>query len=336
MSTAFPRGAGIEDATSSSEKKRLTISDEDNLFGAQASKRLKRIEIKEDKKLKRRKLEKSADLDEKLSKAGLGMAKAAEGGSGSHKVKIESMSYAKYSIGSLALGYILHIAENYAVVSLPGGLTGTLQYGELSDVCYNQHRQSEKKKLVSSSSTAYGGGGGGGPRGSKGHDRERDRDASRTPISDLLTPMQPVRVYVLGTTESKKSGKKSLALSMRLSLVHRGMALKHLMIGVPIAAAVASVEDNGYLMNGGIPDVNFFLPSNRVPSAFGRLELGSTLGCVVHEVNEGSRTVVLRAHPKSVREALMFGSKLAFNNLLPGHLMNIVVDKVVQVSSFIY
>ena len=51
-------------------------------------------------------------------------------------VKIEHISFAKYTPGTLALGYILQIIEDAVVVSLPGGFTGTISYQEISDVCF--------------------------------------------------------------------------------------------------------------------------------------------------------------------------------------------------------
>ena len=90
-------------------------------------------------------------------------------------------------------------------------------------------------------------------------------------------------------------------------------------------------EDDGYIMTTGIPDITFFLKNKHIPSTMGKFALGRIVDCLIERVNEGSRTVLLRTHHKSVREALTFGGKLSFNNLLPGQLMNIVVDKVVKV-----
>ena len=47
------------------------------------------------------------------------------------------MTYTKYTAGVMAYGYILQLTDSCAVVSLPGGVTGTIAHAEVSDVCYS-------------------------------------------------------------------------------------------------------------------------------------------------------------------------------------------------------
>ena len=71
------------------------------------------------------------------------------------------------------------------------------------------------------------------------------------PIESLVSPKQLVRCYVLGAstqTGSKKDNyRKNIPLSMRQSLLHRGLAFKHFLPGFPIQGCVASKEDHGYV-----------------------------------------------------------------------------------------
>ena len=72
-----------------------------------------------------------------------------------------------------------------------------------------------------------------------------------------------VRCQVIAQIERADSKRKTLALSMRSSLINRGLALKHLMVGFPISGCVTSKEDHGYIVSAGVSGVTFFLPFNK-------------------------------------------------------------------------
>jgi len=303
MSTPFPRNAPSSGFASGSKRSSSAPVD-DALFG---SKRLKRVETRLMKGDKPNQLQKSGGSGLLAAGMGLGMVKAS---GGEHNVmKIENLTFSKYTVGVLAMGYVLSLTKTHVIVSLPGGVTGSVIFSELSDVV-SRFPHIHVSKKSSSGGVTY------------------------PSIDKLIAPLEPVQVYVLGSVDGGDSArtKKTLQLSMRLSLVHRGLALKHMLVGGMLPATVSSVEDEGYVMSAGIPGVTFFMPMRKVPASLGRLVLGRTIRCVIDNVNENSRAVILRAHPKSVREALTFGAKLGFTNLMPGNLVTVVVDKVVQVS----
>lgn len=146
----------------------------------------------------------------------------------------------------------------------------------------------------------------------------------------MLRLHQPVCCIVMGQIEH--AGKKSLALSMRASLLHRSLTLQHLLPGFPIVGCVGSREDHGYLVSAGISGVIFFLPFKAVPESLGGRDIpvGRPLDCIVDTVNEMARSVTLRAHVKAVSEATAKGSQLPFLALRAGMLVNAVVEKVIQ------
>jgi hypothetical protein len=61
-------------------------------------------------------------------------------------------------------------------------------------------------------------------------------------VEELLVVHQVVRCYVLEKGEGKH---KTLSLSLRTSLVNRGLSFKHLSSGFPLTACVVSKEDHG-------------------------------------------------------------------------------------------
>lgn len=298
-------------------------------------KRTKRIEIVKPKDAKKKKtgnVTAAASLNAALTGAmGLGMTRP----SGNSKtLKIDNVSFGKYTTGTLALGFILQIMDNFLVISLPGGITGTVSISEISDSLYRLSAESanEGKK-------------------SKNVQLKGSLQIGLPDIKTLVSPMQPVRCYVINVIEKSESKKKSLVLSMRSALVNRGLALKHLLPGFPISGCVSSKEDHGYVISGGVSGVTFFLPFKAVPAALAlvvtetakgtsnsvdaptgeNLPIGQPVECVVEAVNEAARSVSLRAQRKATAETVTRGPLLPFNALCPGMKFGVVVEKIAQV-----
>lgn len=304
-------------------------------------KRTKRIEIVKPKIIKKKSGNVSAAALVKnplVGSMGLGMARS----SGNSKaLKIDPISFSKYTIGTLALGYILQIMDNFVVVSLPGGVTGTVAVSEISD---SLHRINAEQIQAN-----------GGKKIAKG--------TSLLPeLSTIVSLMQPVRCYVLDVVEKGENKKKSLVLSMRSLLVNRGLAMKHMLPGFPISGCISSKEDHGYIVAAGVSAVTFFLPFKAVPAALSLitqpttstaittvilpgttsttvtplpatdLPIGQPIECIVEAVNESARSVTLRAQRKATAESVTKGALLPFNALCPGMKFHINVENIAQVN----
>lgn len=309
ISAPFPRGGGGQGSEPKRGREVAFTVKSDDLFGA---KRLKRVEVlSAPKKAQKGKDKKNGASSDSKKPLAIGLGQVIELGGDRKVTKIEQLTFNKFTQGCLVLGYVLSITPEHALISLPGGTTGRVAYSEISDHCYRIASDAETAEALST----------------------RKSKMAKYNIAALLTPRTPVKCYVLGEAVDKKSAKtkKTLELSLRLSLVNRGIALKHLVEGTTIAATVSSEEDGGYVMSAGIPDVSFFLPADKIPASKGRLVPGATHECVVQRCNHASRAVTLRGHPKSVREATVLGAHTSFHHLLPGLLVNIIIDKVVQV-----
>lgn len=249
---------------------------------------------------------------------GLGMTRS----SGSNKgLKIDHVTFSKYTPGTLALGFVLYIRDDYIAISLPGGSVGHVYYPEVSDTTHTLVGQSTK---------------------------DAKKSASLLPaMRTLVSVMQPVRCYVLAVNEKSETQRKTLILSMRSSLVNRGLAIKHLIPGFPISGCIVSKEDHGYVLSAGISGVTFFLPFKAVPLSLeapekrveeasavptgGDLTIGQPIECVVDSANETARSVTVRAQRKAVSEGITKGNLLPFNGLSPGMKFVVTVDKVAQV-----
>lgn len=311
---------------------------EESIFGLKRTRRIEVMKSKDGTKKKSNTVSAAAILKSPLAGAiGLGMTRS----SGNNKaLKIDNVSFTKYTPGTLAMGYILQIMDAFIVVSLPGGVTGTVSITELSDT---MHRLSTELTGIIKV-------------------KKQSRNAVQIglpKITTIVSAMQPVRCYVLDVNPGADKKKKSLVLSMRSSLVNRGLAMKHMAPGFPISGCISSKEDHGYIVSGGVSGVNFFLPFKAVPLALligydatavaagtgsngsnsgtliptaADLSIGQPIECVIEAVNEAARSVTLRAQRKATAETITKGILLPFNALCPGMKFHVVVEKVAQVS----
>jgi len=253
---SFPRGGAPSKASDGkSRASGIPKVDPDALFGNK--KRLARIEDRSGDKKKAR-----ADALQTIGLAqavGAGMTKQL-----TNTLKVEAVSFNKYQAGCLALGYVLQIFDNKALVSLPGGAVGAVELEEVSDATYrlmqtfNAEFSSKKQAAILA--------------GRRFHHSEVT--TKRPDIHALLVPMQAVRVFVMGQEQQEGVKRKSLVLSMRSSYVNRSLQSKYLDPGFPVSGCVVSREDHGYIISAGISGVNLFLPTKLVPAALGELAIG--------------------------------------------------------------
>lgn len=250
----FPRGNIHNDASA----QRV---DPDVLFGGGA--RLARVETSLGGKKSKEKRSRSDEVEAiemgLNARVGLGMIKTLS----SKELKLEPVSFAKYQLGAQALGFVLQLSGNKAIVSLPGGCVGTVQLEEISDVAATIIKNAGSESLQK---TRRGKGG----------------QADSLSIEKLLFVNQPVRVHVLGHIETKGGKKRDLVLSMRSSHFNRHLQLKYLGEGFAISACIASKEDHGYIVSTGIPNASFFMPMKNVPASMGELVPGKYPQDTVH------------------------------------------------------
>lgn len=149
-------------------------------------------------------------LPSSLPKVGLGMTKSVS----EKNVQIEELTFRRYVEGVTAMGYVLSVDSSRLLISLPNGVTGAVSIREVSDVMAAKIR-----------------------------DATQSGERAELPsLLDIFTPHQPVRCCVLGT---KGEDRKQLQLSLRASLINKGLAMKHLLPGFPVLGSIVSAEDHG-------------------------------------------------------------------------------------------
>jgi rRNA biogenesis protein RRP5 len=181
------------------------------------------------------------------------------------------------------LGCIKEINEFDVVVSLPNNLKGFIKATEISD---NLTKMVEAE-LASNKS-------------------DNDDDESSLPkLSDLLYLGQYVRCVIIKLDESQSTNKR-IFLSMRESVLNRGLSLRTINAGQIMSGSITSVEDHGYIVSLGLRDAKGFLlkknsKNTRPKTAPGgetdpELQIGQPVEFVVTGVNKDNKTVFLDAN----------------------------------------
>jgi hypothetical protein len=245
--------------------------------------------------------------------------------SGRNKV-IEPISYKKLTAGVTVLGIVLRVGQAEVSVSLPSNMTGQVPLPQLSDPLHHRFATAAT---------------------------EEEQAATLEVARAAVKPGQVVRCVVLSSEKGATGGHK-VVLSMRASLVNKGVRFEQLLPGTLLFGAVASVEDHGYVISAGVEGFTAFLPSKhaKVP-----LEAGWPVDVVVLAVKEAARTVTCGHNPEVTPEAVtrgrcvhghppddsmwlsapwaeyglrVLGSALNLQGLKPGMLVNAVVDMMLK------
>lgn len=142
------------------------------------------------------------------------------------------------------LGAVREVHELSALIALPNGMKGKLNLTEYSDAL----TENITKQLQS---------------GEMDVDTKEDKDAPKkfpSSLTQVLKSGQIIRVTSI-TTSDDASSNKQLELSTRESLLNeRAGSITPHATGNVVAASIRSIEDHGYSISTGIPNVSGFLP----------------------------------------------------------------------------
>ncbi|CAM9211625.1 unnamed protein product, partial [Ectocarpus sp. 12 AP-2014] len=258
------------------------------------------------------------------SPGGIGASKGKKRGSASSEVgsgmlvehsgrapRLEMVSFKKLNKGTLAMGVVFKINEHDMVVSLPSSLTGVVRRQEVSDYFH--------QKAASAKNTGSNRAGGRGRYFDESH-------AGEKPLTHLFREGQVVRCAIISLAKEAKG--RHIELSLRASVVNKGLSLSQLTKGSGVYGSVASVEDHGYVVTLGLDGVTAFLPKKDGPEE--GLEPGQPVEAVIQTVKAAARTVTLTTDPSQVSSAVTQGTSFDLRSLKPGMLVDTIVDSVLS------
>ncbi|XP_023215785.1 protein RRP5 homolog [Centruroides sculpturatus] len=225
-------------------------------------------------------------------------------------VVVEPLSYKTLSTEMVILGCIETIKEYELKVILPGGSIGTV-----SIVNINNHYSNLLKSYT--------------------EDPKNVEDAVIT-LSGMFVVGQVVLCKVISTKYDAEKMKAEIKLSLDPKDVNGSLTHSCLYNGMILQAAVASIEDHGYVIDVGIEGVTSFLKySNFTKNQDNQLVIGQLITCCIDipKLSKGEciedRTIIL-----SLKTSLVDHSKvpenvnLTLHSLRPGMCLSAIVTDI--------
>lgn len=99
-----------------------------------------------------------------------------------------------------------------------------------------------------------------------------------SPTFPSFMSKQVVRCAILNLRKGENG--RRIELSLRASVLNKGLSLSQLTAGCGVYGSVVSCEDHGYVMSLGLEGVTAFLPSKEAPKA-GGLKAGQPVEAVI-------------------------------------------------------
>ncbi|KAI0046598.1 nucleic acid-binding protein [Auriscalpium vulgare] len=284
------------------------------------------------------------EADEELFKKGKklrrksdvkGKGKAVEDGGKGDAVRVEHLNYKRISVGMKIMGQILSIQPLVLVVSLPNQLLGHIPITQIST---ELTRALETMDMDSDDQSEA--------EREEEEEEEETVKSSRVPdLQDIFSTGQYVRCVVSavhapgaagaasgmgrGRDEAERASRR-VELSLVPEQVNVGVAKMDLKPGFTLSCAVASVEDHGYILTLGVPDVSGFLSfkdAQKVYQADSRLHVGRLLDVAVSKLSSNGRTCNVTLAPNSVR-ASSLSEVSTVTSVLPGELVQCLITAI--------
>ncbi|KAJ4801242.1 hypothetical protein LUZ62_052488 [Rhynchospora pubera] len=192
-------------------------------------------------------------------------------------------------------GVVVEVNPKDLVISLPGGLKGFVHAEEISDVPI-----------------------------------ETEKDTETGIFGRVAHVCQLLPCVVVKVEEDKKDakGSKRIWLSLKLSLVHKGLSLDAIQEGMVLSAQVKSVEDHGYILHFGPSAFSGFMPRKEDD---GNIKTGQLLQCAVKSVDRSRSIVHLIANPELISKSFTKDIKgLSIDHLIPGMMVNARVTSILE------
>ncbi|KUI65065.1 rRNA biogenesis protein rrp5 [Cytospora mali] len=301
----FPRGGGS--VLTPLEHKQITIqAKQDALFEEESAKTNK----KADKDPKNKKRKSSAKHGKDIKDDGT-LARDPDA------ARIEGLNYKRLVKGSLVLGQVCDINDLDITLALPNNLVGHVSITLVSPGL---------TKRVEEAAAA--------------DDSDNDESAEDdVDLKSLFEIGQYVRAYVVSTIEESAAlsskAKRRIELSLRPEDANSTLSAQELVANNTVMAAVASVEDHGYVMDLGIADskITGFLPKKEVDPGMSesRLQPGNVFLCMATGLSGNRKVVQLTARGDKMGNVKNSPHEATtINTFVPGTCVDVLVSEVLE------
>ncbi|KAI0673370.1 U3 snoRNP-associated protein Rrp5 [Trametes maxima] len=244
------------------------------------------------------------------------------------RIRIEHLNYKRVVVGMKILGQVIAVEPLALIVALPNQLFAHVPITQISSQLTHILESMDDDEMHSSG------------------DEEEDASPSRVPdLFEIFKPGEYVRavvtsVHAPGATDIAGLGRardevqrasRRVELSLVPEKVNEGIAKADLRSGFTISASVKSVEDHGYILDLGIPEVSGFLSfkdSKKGPFDEGKkLHVGRLVDVVVSKLPGNGRTCNVSVDPTTYRNAVLTEVS-DVHSIVPGALVQSLVTAV--------
>ncbi|XP_010934562.1 rRNA biogenesis protein RRP5 isoform X2 [Elaeis guineensis] len=194
-------------------------------------------------------------------------------------------------------GVIIEVNTKDLVIGLPGGLRGYVRAEEVSDIIIDDGNKDSESNLLCS----------------------------------IFHVGQLVSCIVVRVDDDKKDGKgnRRIWLSLRLSLLYKGLMLDAVQDGMVLTAQIKSIEDRGYILYFGVSSFTGFLPKSEQDG--GVFSSGQHLQCVVKSIDKARAVAIVNSDADLVSKSAMKDLKgLSIDLLVPGMMVNARVHSTLE------
>nr|XP_056705709.1 protein RRP5 homolog [Euleptes europaea] len=285
----FPRG-GKQKTTQEGKAAKHPTVDQDNLFKTQH----------EEQTPKRKKAQQDQAKPKKLKTEKKAVVKT-------HAENFELLTAESLTDGMLVLGCVKECNEFELIISLPNGLSGSVQVTRICEAY---------SKMLSEQVAAD----------------KPVKDLS--PLAELFSPGMLLRCAVIGMKKGAE-GHHGIQLSINPKDVNKALNTAALRTGMLLSGCISSVEDHGYLIDIGVPAAKAFLPREKAQSYFqakekgAELKIGQYLNCLIDEVKNSGRIIRISISQSEVAAAIATEvQNWTLNSLLPGLVVKAQVHEV--------
>lgn len=205
------------------------------------------------------------------------------------------ITWKNISPGMKLWGIITEVNLKDLVISLPGGLRGFVHARDASDLVAD------------------------------------NQDKVPSLLPNTLDVGQLVSCVVLQVDDDKReeNGRKRIKLSLRLSVLYKGLTLDAIQDGMVLIGQVKSVEDHGYILQFGVPSFTGFLP--KMDKGDMQICRGQLLQCVVKSVDKVRAVVYTNTSTDLVSKYVTKDLKgLSIDLLVPGMMVNGLVHSKLE------
>ncbi|KAK7468703.1 rRNA biogenesis protein rrp5 [Stygiomarasmius scandens] len=239
------------------------------------------------------------------------------------KIRIEHLNYkVRINVGMKIFAQIVSIQPLALIVSLPNQLLGHVPITHVS----TQLTSLLEKMEVDEESD---------------DEDEEDESKSAPDLFELFRVGQYVRTVVTanhapGTTDVSGMGKsrdevvrasRRIELSLVPERVNAGVQKSDLKAGFTLSASIKSIEDHGYLLELGIPDVSGFLSFKDAKQEDEKLRVGQLVDATVTTLSKNGRTCNVSVD-SSVFSSSALNEISNISSVLPGSLVQALITAV--------